>query len=131
MNKCKDCNRVEWYHSKGNMHNHCKEFVPLNHSSHRIGKYNQIAGNGVPEDKDPDGSGFRKGLDDSGSDIPRDKFDNFIRLLKEELPETLIAVIKTIYSQRESGIYIPLNVIGNIRFPILNKIDKLAGEING
>ena len=32
MTKCKNCNRVEWYHSKGNMHNYCKQFIPLNNS---------------------------------------------------------------------------------------------------
>ena len=28
MSKCKNCNYLEWYHSKGNMYNHCKQFIP-------------------------------------------------------------------------------------------------------
>ena len=92
-NKCKECNRVEWYHSKGNMHNHCKEFIPLNHSSSDKGcnlgdkdSSDETISENVDVSRIDEGSAFI--LSDKvgqyggyeGEDVAE-----FIRLLKEEV----------------------------------------------
>ena len=65
--------------------------------------------------------------------IPVSDVKEFIKKLKEDLPELVIEAIKKLSKKRDgkqhsSAYYIKHNTIGLIRTPIMENIDKLAGE---